>query len=489
MGEEELVALRRQKLERLRAAGIDPYPPRFRRTHSAQQALELLGGERERAEPVSVAGRVTAVRGMGKASFLDLRDGSGRIQAYLKQENLGAGRYALLKEIDLGDFLGVEGTLFRTKTGEPTVDARELTLLAKALRPPPEKWHGLHDVEVRYRQRYLDLMANPEVRQIFVTRSRVIAAVRRYLDSRGYLEVETPVLQPSAGGAAARPFVTHHNALDRDFYLRIALELYLKRLVAGGFDRVYEIGRIFRNEGVSTKYNPEFTMLELYEAYADYNGIMDLVEDMVSTVALEVIETTKAAYGDTTIDFGPPWPRIPLRDAIRDSSGVDFEQYPDAETLRRAAAESGVRVEEWWGRGKTIDELLTHHVEPTLIQPTFLIDYPIELSPLAKRKPGAPHVAERFEFFIAGRECGNAYTELNDPLDQRERLLAQAQLKAAGDEEAELADEDFLVALEYGMPPTGGLGIGMDRLIMAMTGSSSIREVILFPALREREGG
>ncbi len=486
MGEEELVALRKQKLERLRAAGIDPYPARFQPSHSAAAAVQRLEGGGEGAE-VTVAGRVTALRNMGKAAFLDLRDGSGRIQVYVKQESVGVPAYDLLKEIDLGDFLGITGTLFRTKTNEPTVEAREYVILAKALRPPPEKWHGLQDVEVRYRQRYLDLMANPEVRDTFLLRSRIVAAIRRFLDARGYLEVETPVLHGTPGGAAARPFVTHHNTLDRQFYLRIALELHLKRLVIGGFDKVYELGRVFRNEGVSTKWNPEFTMLESYEAYADYNRLMDMVEEMVSSIALEQLGDTHVPYGDTIIDFAPPWPRIPLREAIRDRSGVDFDAYPDAESLRQATAASGVHVEKTWGRGKLIDELLTAHVEPHLLQPTFLIDYPIELSPLAKRKPEAPHLVERFEFFICGREVGNAYTELNDPVDQRERFLEQARLRAAGDEEAEMVDEDFLIALEHGMPPTGGLGVGIDRLVMALTGSSSIREVILFPALRERQ--
>lgn len=486
MSEEEIIALRREKLQRLRDRGIDPYPPRARRTHTAQDALDILGDAKESSEVVSVAGRITAMRKMGKASFLDLRDATNRIQVYIKNESVGAEAYDLLKEIDIGDFLGVTGALFRTKTNEPSVDATSLVILAKALRAPPEKWHGLQDVEARYRQRYLDLMANQEVRDNFLVRSRVVSAIRRYLDSRGYVEVETPVLQASAGGAAARPFITHHNALDRDFYLRIAIELYLKRLVVGGFDKVYEIGRIFRNEGVSTKYNPEFTMLESYEAYADYNEVMSMVEGMVSSVALEVLGTTKVPHGDDTIDLAPPWPRITMRDAILERCGVDFEEHLELDSIRRAAEATGVRCEDFWGRGKIIDELVTVHVEPHLIQPAFLIDYPIELSPLAKRKPDNPRLVERFEFFIAGRECGNAYTELNDPIDQRERMIEQAQLRAAGDDEVEIADEDFLIALEHGMPPTGGLGVGIDRLIMALTGNSSIREVILFPALREK---
>ena len=486
MGEEEIIALRTAKLERLRSRGIDPYPARFRPSHTTRQALDLLEGRDQAADPVTIAGRITAMRHMGKATFLDLRDGSGRIQTYLKQDILGPETYETLHDLDIGDFLGVRGPLFRTKTGEPTVQVEALTVLAKALRAPPEKWHGLQDVEVRYRQRYLDLMANTEVRDTFLARSRIITAIRRFLDGRGFLEVETPVLQPAAGGAAAKPFVTYHNALDRQLYLRIALELYLKRLVIGGFDRVYEIGRIFRNEGVSAKWNPEFTMLESYQAYADYNDVMDMVENMISTVAGEALGDTTVDHADTVIEFAPPWPRLTLRDAIKQYSGIDFEDYPDVASMQQATAACGVAVDETWGRGKLIDELLSVKVEPNLIQPTFLLDYPLELSPLAKRKPDNPRLVERFELFIAGREVGNAYSELNDPLDQRERMLQQAQLHAAGDEEVELADEEFLVALEYGMPPCGGLGIGIDRLVMALTGQPSIREVILFPHLRER---
>jgi lysyl-tRNA synthetase class 2 len=487
MGEDEIIALRRQKLERIRSKGIDPYPARAARTHTTKEAVELLDRSPDGHDVVSVAGRVTAIRQMGRASFMDLRDGSGRIQGYFKQESVGVESYErLLHTVDLGDFVGVQGALFRTKTGEPTIEAESFTMLAKALRPPPEKWHGLQDVEVRYRQRYLDLMANPQVRDTFVTRSRIIQQIRRFMDAHSYLEVETPILQSNAGGAAARPFVTYHNALERQQFLRIALELHLKRLVIGGFDKVYEIGRIFRNEGVSTKYNPEFTMLESYEAYADYTVLMEMVEEMISTLAGEVLGSTLATAGDSEINFSPPWSRIPLRDAIRERSGVDFDAYSDLEELRRAAAETGVPVEPSWGRAKIIDELLTRHVEPHLLQPTFLIDYPVELSPLAKRKTESPHLVERFELFIGGREVANAYSELNDPIDQRERLLEQSRLRAAGDDEAETADEDFLIALEHGMPPAAGLGIGIDRLVMALTGSSSIREVILFPALRER---
>ena len=485
MPEDDLIALRKEKLERLRSRGTDPYPHRFTRTHTTAEAAALAPEDGAGPE-ATVAGRVTAMRDMGKAMFIDLRDGSGRIQAYFKQGKIGDDAFALLKEIDLGDFVGVSGPLFRTRTKEPTVEAHDLTVLAKALRPPPEKYHGLQDVESRYRHRYLDLMANDDARRIFKLRSKAISTVRRYLDDQGYLEVETPILVGTAGGASARPFVTHHNALDRDFFLRVSLELHLKRLVIGGFDRVYELGRIFRNEGVSTKYNPEFTMIELYEAYADYNRMMELLEGIVAAIARDVLGSTKVQTGDQTIDLSPPWPRISLREAIRDRCGVDFMAHDDVESLRKATADTGVHVETEWGRGKLIDELLTAHVEPHLQQPTFMVDYPVELSPLAKRKTDEPGLVERFEMFICGREVANAYTELNDPVDQRERFEEQARLRAAGDDEAEVADEDFLVALEHGMPPTGGMGIGIDRLLMAIAGVSSIREVILFPALRER---
>ncbi|KKM17522.1 hypothetical protein LCGC14_1674910 [marine sediment metagenome] len=487
MGEEEIISLRTAKLERLRSRGIDPYPARFRPSHTARQAVELLKGRDHHPDPVTIAGRIIAMRHMGKATFIDLRDGSDRVQTYLKEDILGPQTYEILRDLDLGDFLGVRGPLFRTKTGEPTVQVEQLTVLAKALRALPEKWHGLQDVEVRYRQRYLDLIANPQARETFLARSRIISAIRRFLDGRGFLEVETPVLQPAAGGAAARPFVTYHNALDRQLCLRIALELHLKRLVIGGYDRVYEIGRIFRNEGVSARHSPEYTMLESYQAYADYNDVMDMVEEMTSTVAREALGDTTVDHADTKIDFAPPWPRLTLRDAIKRYSDIDFEDYPDVESMQRATASCGIAVDETWGRGKLIDELLSAKVEPNLIQPTFILDYPVELSPLAKRKPDNPRLVERFELFIAGREVANAYSELNDPLEQRQRMLQQARLRAAGDEEVELADEEFLVALEHGMPPCGGLGIGIDRLVMALTGQPSIREVILFPHLRDRE--
>jgi lysyl-tRNA synthetase class 2 len=487
LGEEEIISLRTAKLERLRSRSIDPYPARFRPSHSAAAAAALLEAGGDSSDSLTVAGRITAMRHMGKATFIDLRDGSGRIQTYLKRDTLGEETYEAVRELDIGDFLGVGGALFRTKTGEATVEVRELTVLAKALRSPPEKWHGLQDVEARYRQRYLDLIANPGARETFITRSRIITAMRSFMDGEGFLEVETPVLVADAGGAAARPFTTYHNALDRQLHLRIALELYLKRLVIGGYDRVYEIGRIFRNEGASAKYNPEFTMLESYQAYADYNDVMDMVERMVSTIAADVIGGHTVDHGESKIDLAPPWPRVTLRDAIKQHSGVDFEEHPDTESMQQAMAEAGVGIDPAWGRGKLIDELLSVKVEPNLIQPTFLTDYPVELSPLAKRKRDNPRLVERFELFIAGREVGNAYSELNDPIEQRERMLQQARLRAEGDEEVELADEDFLVALEHGMPPCGGLGLGIDRLVMALTGQTSIREVILFPHLREAQ--
>lgn len=491
---QELIEQRQAKLERLRASGCDPYPARHQRTHTTQeaaqalQALEEKGASPQDAGEVSVAGRVAAMRLMGKRTFIDLRDGTGKIQADLRQDTLGNESYeALVDLVDIGDFIGVSGTLFRTRTGEITIQARQYVFLAKTLRPLPEKWHGLRDVEVRYRQRYLDLMANAPVRDIFRLRSRAVAAIRRFLDERGFLEVETPVLQPSAGGAAAKPFVTHHHALDRDLYLRIATELHLKRLIIGGFDRVYEMGPVFRNEGVSTKHNPEYTLLECYQAYADYQDIMEMVEEMVAYVAQQALGGLKVPYGDTELDLTPPWQRLTLRQAIQERTGIDFEAHPDADSLRQAMAPLSIEVSETASRGKLIDELLSTFVEPQLIQPTFLLDYPLEISPLAKRKPDNPRLVERFEGFLAGREIANAFSELNDPQEQRERFLEQARLRAVGDEEAEAVDEDFLVALEHGMPPTGGLGVGIDRLVMALSGQQSIREVILFPQLRAKE--
>lgn len=492
-GEEELIQTRREKIERLRAAGIDPYPARVERTHTTAQAVaeferwERDGGT-EDTPTVAVTGRVTSRREMGRASFIDIRDGEGRLQAYIRKDAVGDDAYARLADIDLGDFLQVSGTLMRTRTGEITVEARRFGVIAKALRPPPEKWHGLEDIEIRYRQRYLDLMANEKVRDIFRTRAAIISGIRSFLDERGYLEVETPVLQAEAGGAAATPFVTHHRALDQDFYLRISLELYLKRVLIGGFDRVYEMGRIFRNEGVSWKYNPEFTMIEGYQAYADYNEIARLIEEMVSTIAREVLGTASVRFGQHDVDLTPPWRRVTMREALIEHAGIDFEEFRTRDKLLEELQRRGLEIDAGWSWGKLIDEAVSHYVEPKLIQPTFLLDYPEEISPLAKKKAGEPGIVERFEVFFAGFEIGNAYSELNDPIDQRDRFERQARLAAAGLEEVETLDEDFLVALEHGMPPTGGFGIGIDRLTMILTGQTSIREVILFPQLRKKDG-
>ena len=490
---DEFYQQRLAKLQRLREQGVDPFPTRFRRTHLAADAIaafqEKYGAEAgiHSQEEMTLAGRVTAHRAMGRATFLDLRDGSGKIQAYVRVDNVGKDEYQRLQELDLGDFLGVAGPLFRTRTGEVTVEVRGYTFLSKSLQPPPEKWHGLTDVETRYRHRYLDLMSSEEVRHTFTIRSKVVSAMRHFLDGQGFLEVETPVLGPQAGGALARPFATHYNALDQDFYLRIATELHLKRLLVGGFERVYEIGRIFRNEGISTKHNPEFNTLESYQAYADYQDVMAMVEQMVAHIAQEVLGGTQVQYKGGTIELAPPWRRLTLRAAIQEHSGIDFLAHPDTESLRAALAAKGIQSDPAAGYGKLIDELLSTFVEPQLVQPTFLLDYPVELSPLAKRKTDDPRLVERFEGFVGGMEIANAFSELNDPVEQRARFSHQAQLRALGDEEAELPDEDFLFALEHGMPPAGGLGMGVDRLAMLLTDNSSIREVILFPHLRRKE--
>jgi lysyl-tRNA synthetase class 2 len=483
---ERITEQRLDSLSRIRARGIDPYPHSYHPSHTIREAITLFEQQKESAQDISLAGRIMSRRSIGKMAFLDIRDGSGKIQLSFRYDLLGKEKYEFLQDIDIGDIIGAGGRLFRTKAGELTLEVSDLVMLCKSLRPLPEKWHGLADVEKRYRQRYLDLISNEESRSIFLMRSRIITAVRSFLDSRGFVEVETPVLQPHAGGALARPFVTHHHALDQDLYLRIALELHLKRLIVGGFDRVYEIGRTFRNEGISTMHNPEFTLLESYQAYADYNDIMKLVEELFSHIAKEVLGDTRITRNGQTIDLGLPWQRISLRETIRDSCGIDFEAYPDAASLRTRMAELGIEVEQTKGKGRLIEELISTFVEPKLVQPTFLLDYPVEMSPLAKRKRGDDHLVERFEGFVDGMEVANAFTELNDPLEQRERFRQQLK-ERVGDEDVELADEDFLQALEYGMPPTGGLGIGIDRLVMLLTGQQSIREVILFPQLKTKE--
>ncbi len=579
---------RLDKLSRLKELGIEAYPNTFHRSHSNLEAVKLLeesekaGGE---LPEVTVAGRMMSRRDLGKLSFFDVRDGSGKIQFFCSKANLDEKSWAAIEALDIGDFIGGAGKLMRTRTGEPTVAVKNLTLLTKSLQPLPEKWHGLQDTEIRHRQRYLDLIANPEVRDTFRARAKIISCTRKYLDDHGFIEVETPVLQPAAGGAAARPFITHHNALDRDFYMRIALELHLKRLIVGGYDGVYEIGRIFRNEGISFKHNPEFTMLECYQAYADYHDVMSTVEEMVSGIVKDLTGGYTVKYGECTLDFTPPWPRIDFRAELLAKSGVDFLAYDDIESLRQKMRDLGIAVDPRKDKGKLLDELLSTYIEPNLTQPSFLVDYPIEMSPLAKTRPDEPRIVERFEAFAAGMEIANAFSELNDPLEQEKRFKNQilyrnteAQLdllieelitemnaqvsglahgdpvkveqmatraaalaaeiegqvgdnptvlkalrefrerihdvehmakslgdktvvslseklrssqelirEARGQEEQETIDEDFITALEYGMPPTGGLGVGIDRLTMILTNNSTIREVIFFPALKEKE--
>jgi lysyl-tRNA synthetase class 2 len=491
-GMERIPEQRLQKLANIRAMGIDPYPHRYKRTHTSQQAMELLtqdeqSGKTETVE-VNVAGRIIANRTMGKISFLDIQDGSGKIQLFLSKNELDEQSNALQKELDIGDIIGARGAVFRTRSKEPTIRAKTLTMLSKSLQPLPEKWHGLSDVELRYRQRYLDLISNEAVRKTFRLRSQIVSAIRRYMDGHGFLEVETPILHQESDGAMAKPFTTHHNTLDRDLFLRIETELHLKRLIIGGFDKVYELGRIFRNEGISFKHNPEFTSMESYEAYADYNSVMEMLEQMVSSVALEVLGTTVVPYGDTTIDLKTPWQRLSFRDAITQYSGIDFVQYPNADMLRAKMREKGMEVDPKNNWAHLVDDLLSTFVEPKLIQPAFLIDYPLSLSPLAKKKPGQERVVERFEAFAGGIEIANAFTELNDPLDQRERFVQQVKDKQLEGNEGKI-DEDFLLAMEHGMPPTGGLGVGIDRLIMILTNNQSIREVILFPTLKGKTEG
>ena len=482
--ESDLLAERRAKLERLRGEGIEPYPHGFPdRTEIAavRESHEELEPGEETGDRYRVAGRLTAKRGHGKASFLDLRDGTGQIQIQARVDELGDDAYEGLMSLDVGDIVGIEGTVFASKRGELTIRAEAWELLSKSLRPPPEKFHGLEDVETRYRRRELDLIANQETRELFRKRNQTISAVRRWLDSRGFVEVETPVLQPLYGGALARPFTTHHNALDRDLYLRIATELYLKRLVVGGVDKVYELGKDFRNEGISHKHNPEFTMLEWYEAYADYNDVAEELEALVSDVAKEVLGTTKLERDGEMIDLAPPWRRVTLRDAIRERTGIDVMEHPTREQLAEAMGTEPDPREGW---GKLVDGLLTKEVEPTLIQPTFIVDYPVELSPFAKRHRGDERLVERWEAFVGGIEISNAFTELNDPDEQRRRFEEQAEEQARGDEETQPYDELFVESLELGMPPTGGVGLGIDRLVMILTGAKSLREVLLFPAMR-----
>jgi len=483
---ERITEQRLDSLNRVRARGINPYPHSYHPSHAIREAITFFEKRVNRPQDISLAGRIISKRSMGKMSFLDIRDSSGKMQLSVRYDLLGQEKYEFLRDIDIGDIIGAKGKLFRTKAGELTLEVSDFAMLCKSLRPLPEKWHGLADVEKRYRQRYLDLISNEESRSIFVLRSKILAAIRGFLDKRGFMEVETPVLQPRAGGALARPFVTHHHALDEDLYLRIALELHLKRLVVGGFDKVYEIGRTFRNEGISIRHNPEFTLLECYQAYSDYNDIMRLVEEMFTHIVKGVLGDTKITRNGQTIDLGLSWQRLYLREAIKRYCGIDFEDYPDVASLRTRMVELDMDVDPSKGRGRLIEELISTFVEPKLIQPTFLLDYPVEMSPLAKKKRGDDQLVERFEGFVDGIEIANAFTELNDPLEQRERFHQQLKERVA-DEDVEIADEDFLQALEYGMPPTGGLGIGIDRLVMLLANQQSIREVILFPQLKTKE--
>ena len=479
----ELLRIRREKLTNLQDAGRDPFAiTRYDVTHHSAEILaagdELVGKE------VSVAGRMMVKRIMGKASFCKIQDKQGVIQCYVARDDLGEEAYAEFKKMDIGDIIGVKGFVFRTKTGEITIHTKELTLLTKSLKPLPEKFHGLQDTDVRYRQRYLDLIVNPEVRDTFVKRSQILREIRRFLDDRGFMEVETPKLVPNAGGAAARPFETHYNALDVDVKLRISLELYLKRLIVGGLERVYEIGRVFRNEGVDTRHNPEFTLMELYQAYTDYNGMMDLTEDMFRHLAKVVCGSTTITYQGTEIDLGKPFERLTMIDAIKKYSGVDFDTVKTVEEAKALAKAHNIAFEERHSRGDIINLFFETYCEENLIQPVFIMDHPVEISPLTKKKPTDPTKVERFELFIYGREMCNAYSELNDPIDQRARFAAQDALAAAGDAEANHTDEDFLNALEIGMPPTGGIGYGIDRLVMLLTDSAAIRDVLLFPTMK-----
>ncbi|MBP9003422.1 MAG: lysine--tRNA ligase [Candidatus Hydrogenedentes bacterium] len=489
--EQELRHHRIRKMERFRARGDEPYKRKFDRTHAiaaARAAFETMEQGAPTPEDAvldaTLAGRITARRAQGKSTFMDLRDESGKIQVFMGEKQVGPEAYACLEDLDIGDFIGVAGRIHRTRRGEITLFASSWTILTKSLRPSAEKWHGLTDVETRYRRRYLDLVANPEVKEIFRKRIFMIQTLRDWLLRRGFLEVETPMLHPIPGGATARPFITHHNAYDRDFYLRIAPELYLKRLVVGGFEKVFEINRNFRNEGVDTRHNPEFTMMELYEAWQDYLGLMEETEEMLHHVISTTVGSEEFVYQGMSLSVRRPWRRIRLYDAIREYAGIDLEATRDRDEAARMAESVGVEVDPTMGYGKIVDAVMSDKVQPHLVQPTFLYDYPIELSPLAKRKPDNPALTERFQPFIACLEIGNAFSELNDPLDQRARFEAQAALRAAGDDEAQYLDEDFLYALEIGMPPTAGLGIGIDRLAMLCTDSASIRDVILFPQLR-----
>lgn len=491
----DLQEIRRQKVDELRELGMEPYPTRAERTHTTGAALALFEAEEEAGaldssahstETLTLVGRIVSFRHMGKTVFAHIRDGHDSLQLYIRKDRVGEDTHQqVVKLFDVGDFVEARGELFRTRMGEVSLRVSSIRMLSKALNAPPEKWHGLTDIETRYRQRYVDLIANEETRRVFAIRSKVVSEMRRFMDDHGFMEVETPVLQPLYGGAAARPFTTHHNTLDQTFYLRIADELYLKRLLVGGYEKVYEIAKDFRNEGMDRNHSPEFTMMEWYEAYSDYEKQMEYVENLIHHVVEQVFGGSTFEFQGHTIDVTPPWPRQTLREAILERSGIDYTEYPEAEALIRVAREKGASIETGTVWPRVVDELLKHFVRPFLIQPQFLIDYPVELSPLAKKKPGDPTHVERFQPYIGGGEIGNSFTELNDPMDQLARFLEQQKDADAGDEEAMPIDEDFVNALMYGMPPTGGVGIGIDRLVMLLTDQPTIRDVILFPAMRK----
>ncbi len=479
----ELMKVRRDKLAQLQEDGENPFDvTTYNQDYHTTDILDNF--DSMEGTQVSIAGRLMSKRVMGKASFFDLRDREGKIQLYVTRDDMGEDVYKKFKKLDIGDLVGVTGEVFRTQKGEISVRTNGYTLLSKSLLPLPEKFHGLRDTDLRYRQRYVDLIVNPEVKRAFELRSKIITAIRNYLDSRGYMEVDTPILNTIPGGAAARPFITHHNTLDIDMYMRIAPELYLKRLIVGGFERVYEMGRQFRNEGMDVKHNPEFTTMEVYEAYTDYEGMMNLTEDLISTVAGEVLGTTKVTYQGTEIDLSPGWARMTMIESIKKFAGIDFAETTTDAEAEALAKSVGIEVEKGMTRGEIINLAFEEKVEDNLVQPTFIYEYPVEVSPLAKRYKDNPEFTERFEVFILGCEYGNAFSELNDPIDQKGRFLAQVEKREKGDDEANMMDEDFVTALEYGMPPTGGLGIGIDRLVMLLTDSSSIRDVLLFPTMK-----
>ncbi len=482
----EVIQVRRDKLNKLVEEGRNPYEVvRYDKDAYAEGIKENYADYE--GKEVSLAGRMVSKRIMGKASFAHLLDCTGSIQLYVSRDDLGEESYAAFKKTDIGDIIGVKGIVFTTRMGEISVHCKSVELLSKSLLPLPEKYHGLKDTDLRYRQRYVDLIANPEVKKTFVTRSRIISGIRAYLDAQGFIEVETPILNTIAGGASARPFITHHNTLDIDMYMRIAPELYLKRLIVGGFEKVYELGRMFRNEGMDTRHNPEFTMIEMYQAYTDFHGMMDLTENIFGYIADKVIGSRKITYQGEEIDLSSPWKRITMIDAVREYVGIDFEATEDMKELKAQAKKAGVEFDDDITWGKLLYECFDQKVEDKLVQPTFVYDYPVDVSPLAKRKPTDKRMTERFEFFITGKEFGNAFSELNDPIDQKERFMAQVREREKGDDEAQMMDEDYVNALMYGMPPTGGLGIGVDRMVMLFTDAASIRDVLLFPTMKPIE--